>query len=281
MNGTVIGGMEHRRLQRIALSSLFAAVIALGGYFLGYAKTQEQPAEIDLKNPAFLQNKFPKDFPIYVIKHNAQKIGIKPSELTKLMEKTKPLVAEYLQARKKLWADEVEYSRLAEEGKVLNSLGRFDAMSYEELRADAKMRGPFENARIRTEVEVANILGKDRQHVLNKIRNVSRLDEVAASLEVLLNSENFEKLGLSQAQQNQMILIEAYFAQTIRNPKKPSTTTYRLEEVLPHRDENHRLVLSSKDYMKGYFYYHALDRLSPLQKLRLKALVCDKLYVEL
>ncbi len=271
--------MEHRRLRRTVLSSVFAAVIALGGYYVGYAKTHEQPTEPDLDNPSFL-GKLPPDF-CYVMVHKfADKLGIKPDLMKKVEANTRPHLQEYFKAQRELWRLELEQAKLAEEGRVLVAGQGFGPEGYAEIMTRLNRDKPMSRAWAKIAVSIAETIGRDRNDKLNKLTAEFRKTPSAAEFDLLFDPANADILHLTEVQKNQMILLQAYFAHTVRNKGKMPSKTFRLDEVWPHREENARTLKGAIPAMKSNFYWSTLERLSPVQKLRMQALARSKTYVQ-
>lgn len=270
--------MEKRRFHRIAITSLAAVTLALGGFAVGYARTQEVTPDQGLPNAAFL-GRIPSYSHLAIVRERAKELKITPDELAEIENKVKPHLDRYQKAQRTAWLEEVRLATLKEEGKLLSSTGRSNVGGYAEFVAMNERTRPLETADSEIASLIFDVIGQQKNNEVIKLSGLRRQDRYQAGFEIAIDPARSASLGLTEAQQNQLILLQAYWAYLLENPNRTPNKSLVLEEVLPDESKNRAILKkASKGGMISY-YSELTQRLSPLQELRLEALVNDKVYV--
>lgn len=263
--------------KRTITFSVLAVAIALSGYAVGFAKTQESTATTSLEQAKFL-GRLPTYSYILIADENAKELNVTDAERMRFKEETKDAVQEYLVAQKSLWYQQIQAATLAEEGETLNTSGNLAVGGMYELREFEKMERPLSSADALISSTAFKIFGPDRIKKFIE-KSLERRDaQKSVGYDILFNPVNGSAIGLSPAQQNQLILFEAYFAFMQQHENTIAPATFKLEEVLPDQAKNRQIAAKATPDSKNEFYWRTIQNLSPLQRLRLQAMINDKVY---
>lgn len=273
--------MEMKRSSRTALLSLLSVGIALGGFYTGYAKSDphQVKAREDIQPTYF--GRLPINLNYSVMLAHGPELGITPSEVEKVRKACDGVLKEYLAAQKEDYDVRFRRSQLAEEGKIMTWSGLPGASTVDTLRQVEKDEKPLTEAWAKFSFKVASALGKEKNaKVVAKINQLYAWGNSPAHAKFLLDTAIVDKLELTPAQKNQLILVTSSNALVASDPAAKLRKPVEFDQVAPKIDEYRKTLHGAAPGYKLFFFAQASALLSPMQRFRLDTIIRNAEYVQ-